>query len=469
MRSRNLLHRAGLVLAAAAIPLASVAEVTPSQAMAEVEELRRLLEAQRQQQLEQQRLLEQQTQQLQAQQRALDELKEQLAAATAPTPPAEAASPPPPSFQTPGTLDTLPTEHLVVAEPMAVRDARGGQQGDPSSSSQAEAQTQRQGAQPRKTPPTEQVGERPPERESTSDPLSVADVIRDQSILTPKGSFVFTPSFAYTNDSNVQTQITGFSILPAFIIGLFDIRKINRNTFVTTLTGRYGLTRKVDLELKIPYVYRDDSVRAREFGVGAVGDTRFSASGGDIGDVEAALRYQFQRPSSKWPFITGGLRVKSNTGKSPYDIEIDEQSLLPSGDMPTGSGFWGIKPSVFFMYPSDPVVYFSELSYQWNIEKDVGRNIGEIDPGDFIGFDFGMGFALNEKASFTLGYQHRTVLKTEQEGQQVGDTLQVASLITSFAYKYSNKGSVNLSIAAGLTEDSPELQLTLSLPISFDL
>lgn len=465
MKGNKILDRAGCLLVAAVIPLTSTAEVTSSQAMEEVEELRRLIEAQRQQQMAQQRLLEKQAQELQAQQRALERLRRQLATAASVSASNPATTQPIAQDQSRGseTLNSIAPQDLASAEPMRISDARGGQRGAATGAEQAGQQTRRQASQP------EQVGESPEERERTSDSLSVADVIRDQSILTPKGTFVFTPSFAYTNDSNVRTAVTGFSIFPAILIGAFDVRKINRNTFVTTLTGRYGLTRKADLEFKVPYVYRSDSVRARRLGVGEAEDTRFTADGGDIGDIEAALRYQFQRPGPDWPFITGGLRIKSNTGESPYDVEIDPASTLPSGDMPTGSGFWGIKPSVSFMYPSDPVVYFSELSYQWNLERDVGGDFGKVDPGDFIGVDFGMGFALNESASFTLGYQHRTVLKTEQQGRQVGDTLQVASLITSFAYKYTKNASVNLSIAGGLTDDSPDVQVTLSLPISFDL
>ena len=225
----------------------------------------------------------------------------------------------------------------------------------------------------------------------------------------------------------------------------------------------------MDVELKVPYVYRSDSVLSREIGTPTVQDTPFTASGHSLGDIEAAIRYQFKRPSAKWPFITGGLRLKAPTGVSPYDVDIDIFSQLPENDMPTGTGFWSLKPSLFAMFPSDPVVYFGELSYQWNIEDTPNKDVGSIDPGDFIGIDVGMGFALNEKASFTLGYQHRTVLKTKARGEKVGDTLQVASFVTSFAYKYAKNKSVNLSIANGMTDPAPNLQVTLSFPVSFDL
>jgi len=436
------------------LPLVCFAKPPPS-AESEVEKLRRLVEAQERQNQRQQGLLEEQMRKLKAQQQELNALKRRLAAAS--LAPSRISSDQ--TGRTPGSSprrDANDLDAAVVApppagpkrKPMELSRLRGGQQ---------------QGTSPER----QQVGERPrEERKGRSQPLSVASVIREQSILTPKGTFTLTPSLAYINDSNVRTAVTGFSVLPALLVGIFDVRKINRDTLIARLTGRYGVTEKSDIELRIPYVYRSDSVRSRPLGTPTVEDTRFTASGNDIGDIEAAIRYQFNRPSPKWPYLTGGLRIKSRTGKSPYDFDINPRSRLPEGGMPTGTGFWGIKPGLFFLYPSDPVVYFAELSYQWNLEDKI-RNGATVNPGDYVGADFGMGFALNEKASFTLGYQHRTVLKTTVDGEAVGDTLQVGSYVTSFSYQYAKNASVNLSIAGGLTEDAPDLQVTLSFPISF--
>ena len=441
MKIRSGLGRTTTFIATMAVPLLSMPRVQAADAEPPTTaELRRLIQSQKEIQ-EKLQALEQQTAQLAAQRREIEELKRKVAG----MPPSKEGSRP-----AGGRTDTLAVSAATL-EPPDLKETRGGQQGTPSVSPDGF------GAVPKET-----VGE----REKKSAPLSVADVVRDQSILTPKGDFVFTPSLAYTNDSNIRTAITGFSILPALLIGIFDVRKINRDTFVGRLTGRYGLTDNLDVELQVPYVYRSDSVLARPLGVSAIEDTRYTASGGDIGDVEAAVRYQFARPNADWPYVTAGLRVKSNTGKSPYDVQIDTRSQLPEGDMPTGTGFWGVRPSVLALLPSDPVVFFGELSYQWNIKGDT-EDYGTIDPGDYVGVDFGMGFGLNEKASFTLGYQHRTVLKTTQDGREIGDVLQVGSFVSSFAYKYTRNASANLSVAAGLTDDSPDLQLTLSFPTSF--
>lgn len=59
---------------------------------------------------------------------------------------------------------------------------------------------------------------------------------------------------------------------------------------------------------------------------------------------------------------------------------------------------------------------FGNLSYVWTMEEDEGeRNGGTIDPGDVIRFGFGMGFAFNERTSFSLGYDHSIIGETDYE------------------------------------------------------
>src|SRR3546814_2769502 len=45
---------------------------------------------------------------------------------------------------------------------------------------------------------------------------------------------------------------------------------------------------------------------------------------GGFGDAEFSLRYQFNRPVGQKPIFVGTLRVKSDTGKGPFEIGYDE-------------------------------------------------------------------------------------------------------------------------------------------------
>ena len=141
------------------------------------------------------------------------------------------------------------------------------------------------------------------------------------------------------------------------------------------------------------------------------------SDGSGLGDVEAAIRYQING-RGPGPYWVANLRVKSRTGEDPFEVDRERLSV-PDQDgnqvligevfteQPTGSGFRAVQPSLSWVYPTDPAVLFGSVSYLWNLERDVGGDFGKIDPGDVIGVNFGLGFAINERTSFSLGYDHK--------------------------------------------------------------
>src|SRR3546814_16081087 len=89
-----------------------------------------------------------------------------------------------------------------------------------------------------------------------------------------------------------------------------------------------------------------------------------------FGDAEFSLRYQFNRPVGQKPIFVGTLRVKSDTGKGPFEIGYDESGVATG--LATGSGFWAVQPGVNFLMPSDPaVLYCGEMGRGACREKGV--------------------------------------------------------------------------------------------------
>ena len=82
---------------------------------------------------------------------------------------------------------------------------------------------------------------------------------------------------------------------------------------------------------------------------------------------------------------------------------------------------------------------------------------------------FGMGLALNDKASFSIGYDQSIVGKTKQNGQTVPGSVRtvLGTLLVGYSYRLSDKRTLNLAIGAGLTRDTPDLTVTLRLPMTF--
>ena len=78
-------------------------------------------------------------------------------------------------------------------------------------------------------------------------------------VLTPKGRLVVEPSLQFLHSSVNRVSIEGFTILPALLIGVIDIVEVDQNSYVGSLTARYGLTDRLEVDIKGSYLYREDS------------------------------------------------------------------------------------------------------------------------------------------------------------------------------------------------------------------
>ncbi|WP_426110628.1 acetate kinase [Massilia sp. PWRC2] len=328
------------------------------------------------------------------------------------------------------------------------------------------------------------VGQAPPR---DSRPPAVAPLFEQPGVLTPRGKYVLEPSLQFAYSSSNRVALVGYTIIPALLIGLIDVREVKRNTLTAALTGRVGLSKRLEAEIKVPYVYRSDSTVSRELFTGTAVERVFDSSGHALGDIEAALRYQLNDGGADKPYFVGGLRFKSRSGRDPFSVVTDctrrcvgdnaTGTGLPLA-LPTGSGFYSLQPSLTWLLPSDPAVFFGSVSYLHNLKRSgISRLVldgereplGEIKPGDVIGFNFGMGMALNDKASFSLGYDHSTIGRTKQNGVAVPGAVrtQLGTLLVGFSYRLNDRRTINVAIGAGLTRDTPDVSLTIRIPTSF--
>jgi len=329
----------------------------------------------------------------------------------------------------------------------------------------------------------EPVG-RPPEQDNR--PPAVAPIFDQPGVLTPEHKFVIEPSFQYAYTSSDTVALVGFTVIPAVLIGLIDVREVKTSTYIWAMAMRYGITKRLEIEAKVPYVSSSGSTISREVFTGTSVDNAFNASGSGMGDVEATLRYQLNYGNEHMPYFIGWLRYKSNTGKDPFEVVTDcvqrcvantTGTGLPLG-LPTGSGFQAIQPGITWLLPTDPAVFFGTFSYLHNFARnDVSRTVlngqqeflGKIAPGDIFEFSFGMGLSLNEHASFSIGYDQSIIWPTKQNDQTVPGSVRITqgTLLVGYSYRFNSKYTLNLSVGAGLTRDTPDLQVTLRLPITF--
>jgi hypothetical protein len=317
-------------------------------------------------------------------------------------------------------------------------------------------------------------------------PPAVAPIFDQPGVLTPRHQFVIEPSFQFGYSSSDRVAIVGYTIIPALLIGLLDVREIKSTVLTGGVAMRYGITNRMEVEVRVPYVYSTTDTVSREIFTGSAQDNVFNSHGNGIGDVEMTLRYQLNEGGPDKFYYVGWLRFKTTTGKSPFDVVTDcvtrcigntTGTGLPL-EQPTGTGFYAVQPGLTWLFPSDPVVFFGNFSYLHSFGRsDLSLTllngekqfVGRIQPGDIWGFNIGMGLALNEKSSFSIGYDQSIVLPTHQNGETVPGSVRVVlgTLLVGYSYRLSPKTTLNFSLGAGLTRDTPDLTLTFRLPIQF--
>lgn len=426
--------------AAGAIDLERLARVLDEQAR-QLEEQRRLIERQEALIAEQQRELRSQRDMLMSQWSRIDDLSTQVGAGI----------PAPPSA--PVTVGGL----VAQAPPVQRSDAAVAQA--PSADGG--------GAAP--TPPAGASGTAPgqaPEQDLVPRP-ELASPERG-GVLLRQGTAVVEPSVEFSLSQVNRVEVAGFTVLPAILIGSFEVSEAERKSVTSAVTVRYGLTDRLEIEGRVPFVYRDDRQTARPIGESSTAAETTTVDGAGLGDLEVAAHYQINEGGGGWPFLVGNLRVKSTTGTDPFEVSRNDNGV--ETELPTGTGFWGIQPSLTAIWPSDPAVFYANLGYTWNIERDVGGEFGTIDPGDVYQVNAGVGLALNERASLSLGYDHQVITETIQNGETVEDGLiHVGRLLLGSSYRFSDRISLNFQLGVGVTEDAPDMTATVRVPITFDV
>jgi hypothetical protein len=315
----------------------------------------------------------------------------------------------------------------------------------------------------------------------------VAPLFEQPGVLTQRGKYVFEPSVQFGYSSSNRVALVGYTVIPALLIGLVDVREVKRNTFTGSLTGRTGLNNRMEVEVKLPYVYRSDATVSREIFTGTAVERVFDTSGKGLGDVELAGRYQLNDGGVDKGYYIAGLRYKSRTGRDPFEVVTDcsrrcvGENVTGTGlplTLPTGSGFHSLQGSLTWLYPSDPAVFFGNLSYVHNfkrsgvtrlVQNGEREPLGELEPGSVMGFNFGMGLALNDKASLSLGYDHSTIARMRQNGSPVAGSVrtQLGTLLLGYSYRLNAKRTFNVAVGAGVTRDTPDVTLTVRMPMSY--
>ena len=288
---------------------------------------------------------------------------------------------------------------------------------------------------------------------------------------------------SYQHYNRKDLALRGFLALDAIFLGEINLDRVRSDQWTADLVTRYTLNDRWQLELAVPYMYRNTNYQStgkenssREFEEQTVSD-------GGLGDLSLAIYYRVLAEDEDWPDLVWNLRAKAPTGKDPYGIEImtsESGNLMVPKDLATGNGLWQLSTGFSLVKTMDPAILFANLNYGHSLKQDFddvsyqpGDQPGSIQLGDWYEYGLGVAFALNERFSLSFNINQRITLESSQgaEGfdmeKVTGSDANAASFGMGSTWAISDNLSMAVNWSAGLTTDGPDYSIGLRFPYRF--
>lgn len=273
-------------------------------------------------------------------------------------------------------------------------------------------------------------------------------------LLLPPYTLEVQPDFTYVHSSSDRIVIDALLLQDVLAIGDIFNERVRRDSYLFSATLRLGLPWDLQVETRVPYGLEDQKIFSADNE-----ETTTSIDG--VGDVEFSLSHQLTRERGWIPDLLANVRWKSKTG---------QDTLLGGSEdnLPLGTGYHSVQGTVTAVKVRDPVAFFGGFSYSYNLKES--REIGDIDPGDSLGAHLGVTLALNLDTSLNFSYQQRYTWRTELNGEDIpGSYFNTGTFSAGVSYILDaiNYKSLDVNLGIGLTEDAPDVQFNVSLPMRY--
>ncbi len=274
-----------------------------------------------------------------------------------------------------------------------------------------------------------------------------------QYSLLPSGqmSLNFSANYSYYRDDRIDLAIDEDS----GNISRFRIEQDAQHSFSSSLSLDYGIWNNLTFNTRLPVSYKYD--------------TEKDVSQAALGDVSFGLRFQ------PFPVKPGAMNttlyttLSTPTGDSPYELNVREE-------VSSGSGYYSLGAGLSVSKVIDPVVLFGSMGYTHAFDVSGlnqvrgGEILTDVSPGDSLNFSMGLAYSLSYEVSLSASYQQSYNFETDFifEDYVASSEDSTSSVVnTSLGLRTSSNRIVNLSFGFGLTEDSPDVLLGISMPIDF--
>lgn len=314
---------------------------------------------------------------------------------------------------------------------------------------------------------------------------SAEAVYREQNALFNK-TFTLETGLSYSHSDRRELILNGFLALDAIFLGNIKLDRVKSDIWQFDVTGRYGVTDRLQFDFNAPFLYRKSTFQSGGVGGSASALGEHDVNQTSIGDVSAGMYYKLFPETPTRPDIVWNVRVKAPTGKDPFGIKIVQpdpanNNLTTPEDLPTGNGIWTLSTGVTFVKTIDPAILFANVGYAHNFAQkfdDISSvkgttTAGEVDLGDSYQLGGGMAFALNDRMSMSMSYAHRFAQQSRIKSGSaawtnvVGSDSSSGSLNFGVTYAMSDKLSMVANVGVGITPDAPDVTVGVKFPYNF--
>jgi hypothetical protein len=263
-------------------------------------------------------------------------------------------------------------------------------------------------------------------------------------LLLPPGQAEVTPSFAYTRSE--QEAAVALLSDGATIVGNESFRS---DTWDADLGLRFGLPYDSQLELDLPYSFVDES-NVTSSGFATIDEQNGSGSG--WGDLTLGLAKTLAREEGWRPDLIGRVSWDTGTGERFDD------------DVSLGGGAPALTFQLSATKRQDPLVFAGALGYTKAFEEDRFRS------GDSVGYSLTAFLAASPETSLRFGLSQSFVDEAEFQGNRIrGSDFVSATLDLGASTILGARTLLDVGAGIGLTDESPDLTIQVSLPIRFNL
>ena len=208
---------------------------------------------------------------------------------------------------------------------------------------------------------------------------------------------------------------------------------------------RFGLSNRLEASLKIPYLAINRKVFISSWE---------SFQGLGIGDPSISTQFELLSESINRPAVYLGLGATLPLTRSTFDDH------LPS-EIAVGNGYALYDAGLSFLKSLDPAVVYGGIDYQ------LSQKRGNYDPADALNYNAGIGFALNQSVSLSIGLSGAVVGEARQVTGGVDTTLTSSynhtALSLGVTLVFWKDLIFNPTVLIGLTEDENDFTFSFGV------